>query len=244
MQSTIKLFCIPHAGGSAISYKVFKKYLPSYIELIPLQLSGRGTRIGEPLYNSFEDAVLDLYKQITPLIQEEPFALLGHSMGSWLAYELYYKLAENHMPLPIHLFFSGNTAPCSKNNKKIYHNLDDNPFLEHIRELGGTDPAFFSHPELIELFLPILRSDYKMLECHTFHPKPMPITCDLSILIGLDDNTTTIGIEAWSNYTSKKCTIYPFEGNHFYLFNHPQAFSNCLTNCLGTPSNSSKYEGA
>ena len=53
----IKLFCIPHAGGSAAVYSRWKKYLDSSIELIPVELSGRGIRMGEKLYDSLKEAI-------------------------------------------------------------------------------------------------------------------------------------------------------------------------------------------
>ena len=43
------LFFLPHAGGSAKSYCTFKRYLPRDLKVVPMELSGRFTRSGEPL---------------------------------------------------------------------------------------------------------------------------------------------------------------------------------------------------
>ncbi|MEB9902773.1 thioesterase domain-containing protein, partial [Bacillus cereus] len=53
MQKT-KLFCFPHAGGSAFSYAKWKNYFNPYIEIVPIELAGRGYRIEENLYGSME----------------------------------------------------------------------------------------------------------------------------------------------------------------------------------------------
>ncbi len=47
--SNTKLFCVPFAGGSAANFTAWKKYLHDSIELNPVELSGRGKRLNEPL---------------------------------------------------------------------------------------------------------------------------------------------------------------------------------------------------
>ena len=48
--SEINLCFIPHAGGSAMGYKTFKKFLHPEINTIALELSGRGSRLSEMFY--------------------------------------------------------------------------------------------------------------------------------------------------------------------------------------------------
>ena len=64
MQKT-KLFCFPHAGGSAFSYAKWKNHFNPYIEVVPVELAGRGYRIEENLYQSMEEAVNDVYNKIS-----------------------------------------------------------------------------------------------------------------------------------------------------------------------------------
>ena len=88
--SKMTLFCIPFAGGNKTLYYPMKNKLPSYIQFKPLELPGRGERLIETPLDSIEDMVDDLIQQI---IKEKPekFILLGYSLGTILAYELYYK---------------------------------------------------------------------------------------------------------------------------------------------------------
>ena len=109
---TIKLFCIPYAGCSASIYSKWKRKLPQDIELIPLEPAGRGRRCDEPLYNNLNEAVDDLYWEAAKVLdRSDEYILFGHSMGSLLAFELYYKLMEEGFREPLHLYVSGARLP-------------------------------------------------------------------------------------------------------------------------------------
>ncbi|MEI5926548.1 thioesterase II family protein [Bacillus sp. TD10] len=80
MVSKIKLFCFHHAGGSSSAYYNWKDYLNKGIEIIPIELAGRGKRLKEPVYTS---------------------------MGALLVYEMIQKIHDVKGISPIHAFFSG-----------------------------------------------------------------------------------------------------------------------------------------
>src|SRR6185369_7818116 len=109
--SKIKLFCLPYAGGSSMVFHKWKKYLNSEIELRAIELAGRGRRIHESMYQDRAEAVEDVFQLIKDEIRQSPYALLGHSMGSLIAYEVAQKIRANKLPEPLHVFFSGSSAP-------------------------------------------------------------------------------------------------------------------------------------
>ena len=65
----MKLFCIPYAGGSASVYSGWNPILRENIQLVPVELSGKGVRAAEPLYENWEDALEDVYSSITEKIE-------------------------------------------------------------------------------------------------------------------------------------------------------------------------------
>ncbi|MBC8063127.1 MAG: thioesterase [Clostridiaceae bacterium] len=102
-----------------------------------------------------------------------PFAggsetIYGHSMGSLLAYELYYKVSELNLRKPRHIFFSGYRAPSIIREKKNIHTLPNYDFMKKVMELGGTPDVIMNNQELLQVFLPILRSDFKILETYNY----------------------------------------------------------------------------
>ena len=138
----IKLFCLPHAGGSAFNYSKWKKYFNPFIEVIPIELAGRGYRMEESLYHSIEEAVNDVYKIIVKHLNNSPYILYGHSMGSLIAYELARKIQNSNNVLPEFLVLSGRNHPNSK-IKDIRHNLP-NDFLI----LNGKNDELTSYEEI------------------------------------------------------------------------------------------------
>ncbi|WEA01648.1 thioesterase II family protein [Mucilaginibacter sp. SJ] len=219
--STIKLFCFPYAGGSATIYSKWASFLSMNkgIELIPVELSGRGKRIEEPLYKNLQDAVEDLLMKIEPEITDTPYAFFGHSLGGLLAYELALKIKHLGVRQPLHIFFSGRAAPDVKSEtKKKYHLMDEEEFKNEVIALGGTSKEFFNHPELLALFMPMLRNDFKLAETDFHERETDPFDYDITILSGKDDHkVSAVQIDAWKGHTNTHCDIHYFEGGHFFL---------------------------
>jgi medium-chain acyl-[acyl-carrier-protein] hydrolase len=71
--------------------------------------------------------------------------------------------------------------------------------------------------ELMQLTLPILRSDFRLLETHHFvaeDPVPVPI----SVFCGLGDTEVSpADVLAWSTLTCKVFRSRFLEGDHFFL---------------------------
>jgi hypothetical protein len=86
---------------------------------MPLELPGRNSRMMEPKQTSMTVLVMDVVAALTPLLgrvsdpdsEQPPFALLGHSMGAWLVYEVAKVLQARGLPLPVKLYVVANRAP-------------------------------------------------------------------------------------------------------------------------------------
>jgi medium-chain acyl-[acyl-carrier-protein] hydrolase len=214
--SKINLFCISYAGSSALTYLKWKQYLEPEIELYPLELAGRGNRTRDGFYKDFNAALDDLYHLVKKRIDDTPYAFYGHSMGAILAYEMVCRLRrEGHREL-VHLFISGRKAPHYPTTDNYTYNLPDNEFQKAIMNLGGTDRAVFSNPELLEIFLPVLRADYKILATYQYQELSIPLDCNITVFNG-DDDLTNDEIQQWKPYTKGKFGVYTFSGGHFFI---------------------------
>lgn len=214
----IRLFCIPHAGGSATSFISWKKLLNDAVDLHPIELRGHGKRNEEPLYKSISDAVNDLYAIISPLLDDLPYALLGHSMGSIIAYELGRKIQQNNRPEPIHMFFSGRYPPYLKECEIKIHTLNDEQFIREFVKLGGLSAEFLENEALMNYMTPILHADCEIVENYLIAQEIVQFKCDISILTGTYDHTCKKEeLERWKECTQQKCTIYSFDEDHFFL---------------------------
>jgi surfactin synthase thioesterase subunit len=95
---------------------------------------------------------------------------------------------------------------------------DDEDLVRHLQRLGGTETELLADPELREIFLPYIRSDFRML--HAYRPTPGPplTTAPITALTGADDPLATPALAAhWRNHTSAQFALQVFPGGHFFL---------------------------
>lgn len=215
---TIKLICIPYAGGSMQVYRSWNKYLENSIQLNSVELAGRGRRFSEPSYENMEAAVNDVYRIVLPLIQNSEYAVFGHSMGGVIAYELIQKLSKEGFHNPEHVFFSGVNPPFEKKYKPNIHDAPLGVFLDEMRDIGGTSEQLLKNDDFIKTFIPIIRADYKILETYDCVHTNTKFEFDISVLGGRrDKDFNDKELEVWKNCTIGKCSIYKFDGGHFFI---------------------------
>ena len=213
-----KLFCFPYAGGSAAVFSKWRKFLDPAIELCPIELAGRGRRIHVPLYKDDIELVEDVFRQIEPEIGRIPYVFFGHSMGSMIAYKLAQKIKKTALPGPLHVFFSGRRAPhVKRKEEKIYHLMNEEDFRREVLELGGTPEEFFQHPELLDLFLPMLKNDFKLAELEDHPGEIDPLNMRISVFLGKSDDLSPEQCNGWKLHSEQLCSIHYFEGGHFFL---------------------------
>ncbi|MDF2987327.1 MAG: oleoyl-(acyl-carrier-protein) hydrolase [Eubacterium sp.] len=233
----IKLFCIPYAGGSAVTYSRWKNKLNRSIELQPVELSGRGSRLGQVLHHSMSSMVDDVYDVIKDRLNAQPYALFGYSMGSWIAFELAKKLEQHKHQKPVHIFFSAMEAPhIIKKDGLTIHELPDVQFKSEIAKLGGTSRQILENEELFNLFLPILRADYSVFETYKFIEGNNMLGCDISVLYGKHDTIPLQDIFEWKMYSNGKCKLYEFDNGHFFINDESEKIIDIVNSTLAHTS--------
>jgi surfactin synthase thioesterase subunit len=218
----VQVFCLPHAGGMASAYACFRKHTGHGLVFEPIELAGRGRRFTEPLYDTFAQAVDDVGAVIRRRIRGR-YALFGHSMGSWLAYDVCFRLEEMGAPAPAHVFVSANVPPVPSARRAPLHELPDGAFMERVLGLGGTPREIVQHKELMDLIVPILKADYRMMATRVLSETLRPLRCGLTVLSGLGDKVFLGRAEEmlrWRACTDGDCRHHAFEGDHFYLYGH------------------------
>jgi surfactin synthase thioesterase subunit len=213
----IRLFCLPHAGGGGAFFHPWRAALaPDGIEVRPVVLPGRESRIRELPYVTMEQAIAPLAELLAPQI-DRPYALFGHSMGAAVSYELARRLLMLGLPAPVRLFVSGRRAPHLPARRGSYARLDDAAFLAEVTRLNGTPSEVLQQPELVRLFLPTLRADFELND--TYVPLPAPrLDCPISAFVGWDDpEADPAELAAWAEVTGGAFRLRHFGGDHFYL---------------------------
>ncbi|ARU60256.1 hypothetical protein CBW65_03645 [Tumebacillus avium] len=229
----IRLFCLPYAGGSAMVYTKWKDYLHEDIELCPVELAGRGMRFREPRYEQFEDVVEDLYHMMKDRLDDRPYAIYGHSFGCFAAYELAHKLQASHHQNPQHLFFAARRAPQVFKDEIPYHNLSMDELKNVLLRLGGTPQELFENKEMMNAFLPILLSDFRVLHYYRYQERADKLACAISALSGKEDRDISgQDLTAWKVHSEVGCRIYKVNGGHFFLNEHPEEVAGIINQTL------------
>jgi medium-chain acyl-[acyl-carrier-protein] hydrolase len=214
-QAKVRLFCFPYAGGGSSMFRSWAKTLPNFIELCAAQLPGRESRISERPYEDLREMVDALSDKIAPHLTK-PFAFFGHSMGAMISLDLARAVRRKLNAEPVHLFVSGRRAPQVQRDREITYKLPEPEFIEELRRLNGTPQEVLDNPELMQLMLPLLRADFSVCQTYQYVPEP-PLSCPITVLGGLKDETTREELDSWREQTSATCTVRMAPGNHFFI---------------------------
>lgn len=238
-----QLFLLHFAGGSRYSFDFLKQYMGMHIDFLPLEIPGRGKRFKEALLKNKTEAVQDYCKQIKAFRNKQPYIIYGHSMGATLGLNIVAEL-EKENDAPIHLILSGNSGPGIEeyvDGEKLpeRHSMDDATFKAELRRLGGIPEEVLENKELYDLFSPIMRADFEILEKDAYSEKGLKINTPIYAMMGSEE-TTKDDIDNWKNFTTKKCTSEIVEGNHFFINEHPKRIAEVINTISSQPQKTIK----
>lgn len=168
----LKLLCLPCAGASATMYLRWRRLLPRWIEIVPVELPGRGSRLGEHFVEDFGTLADRLCDEQAAVMRgssggPQAFALFGHSMGALLAHGMAQRLRERGERLPRALIVSGSAAPSRRDTSRLQQALgDDQALAADLRRQGGTPDEVFDNAELLRLTLDVLGADYRVCDSY------------------------------------------------------------------------------
>jgi len=216
LNDEIILLCFPYAGGGASFYYRWAQPLKGVCRVCPVQLPGREERMGEPGYTSMEDAARDITDELEGV--KNPLILFGHSMGTKLAYEVEKRLEEKGHPASYMVVSA--CPPPHLPEKNPIAGLPDKEFCEEIIKLNGVPAALAQEPELMKLFLPLLRCDFCLSEGYCCDEK-RKVSCPIRALGGcLDREAVQSELLAWKEYNPSDFSLSMYEGDHFYIKEH------------------------
>ncbi|MER6832252.1 alpha/beta fold hydrolase [Streptosporangium sp. NPDC000563] len=212
--AAIRLVCFPHAGGAASFFFPVSRDMSPEVEVLSVQYPGRQDRRADPNIPDMEKMADQVAEALTPFT-DRPFALFGHSMGATLAYEVTRRLrASNRHAMA--LFVSGRRAPHRVIDDGL-HLLPNDMLVDDVMALEGTGGHILDNPELRDMLLAAIRSDYRAAETYRYVPGP-PLRCPIHALTGLSDPRVAAGeLHHWGEHTEGAFDIQVFSGGHFYL---------------------------
>lgn len=212
----MRLLCFPHAGGSASTFRHWSKHLSPEVTVVAIEYPGRGRRVNEPLPASTYALVKTLVGEVVSSVEGEPFAMFGHSLGGQIAFELAWALENQGLPRPLRLILAASSSPNFRPTDRL-HQLPDKDLVIALQTLNGVPKVVLENEELVELMLPIVRSDLRMAETSTFHP-PGRLGIPVSLLSGDSDPlVSSDSMKGWSTYFDAAVEHIEYPGDHFFV---------------------------
>jgi surfactin synthase thioesterase subunit len=212
----ITLLCIPYAGGNASLYRNWQEQLGPRVNVQAVQLPGRATRISDPPHTNISVLVEEISNEMDKILNGR-FAVFGHSMGALIAFELARFRRSRSLSQPENLILSGCPSPrCRELSARATHTLEDNDFIEKLREYNGTPPDVLAHAEMMKIMLPTIRADFELV--HNYNPlKQPPLDIPITLLAGRSDSLSKEKILPWQEETMHPTKLHMLDGDHFFI---------------------------
>jgi surfactin synthase thioesterase subunit len=224
----LRLICFPYAGGNASTYLPWAKWLPKNVELVAVQPPGRSSRISEKCHSNMESYVNEVLLNIRKIV-DIPYILFGHSLGSRVAFEVMVQCNKLGLPLPQHFIASGSKGPHVPLRSEPIHELPDDEFITKLVDFKGTAQEVLDNKELLELFMPMLRADFKLSDTYN-HSSKLKFDCPITVIGGKSDlDVTRDDLNSWAQLFTYEADIHIVPGDHFFIDNQVEFVARKIT---------------
>ncbi|WP_420402300.1 thioesterase II family protein [Nisaea sp.] len=211
------LICFPPAGAGAGFFRDWPDGLPD-IRIVPVQLPGREERFSE----TAEVDVFAIASEVSEAIAREGWdrpILLGYSYGALLAFETALLLERSGHEIA-GVITLARAAPQTEPQRSVA-DLHDGAFLDYVRSLGGLPPEFDDMPELADLLLPTMRTDFRANDGYA-RAANARLRCPIVTISGTADQATAGDRDAaWAARSEADHRLIRIEGGHFFIHESP-----------------------
>ncbi|WP_188394020.1 type I polyketide synthase [Mesorhizobium sp. SARCC-RB16n] len=216
LEPSYRIICFPHGGGGFQSFRNWPNYLPDDVELICLDLPGRGKRSAEAAIRSM-DVLVPMVIEALQAFSDRPFVFFGHSAGALVAYEIARSLEKVGRPSPFHVVVSAHpSADLPPDEPPMYRYADDR-LADVIRSLGMVPKKALANEKLLlDFILPPLRADFELVETYDRN-LPTPLKAAITAMGGVQDETINANdLDEWRRLTTSRFARIMFDSDHFF----------------------------
>ncbi|MGE7888628.1 thioesterase II family protein [Bacillus cereus] len=232
-KAKVKLICFPFAGGGASFFRKWVNKIPDSVEIYSISLPGRESRLKELSYEHYKPLVRDLSKDIMMQLGDAQLCFFGHSLGSIISFEVSRYLMKYYNKLPLKLFVSSCKAPRFFNNTKKLGDLTREELIDQIKGLNGTPDEILENKDLLDFFIPVFRSDFKICDSYQYY-RDNKLSCPITAFGGTTENVSIEDLNQWNAETDQLFKVQRFEGDHFYLVENYGAVIENILNSINS----------
>ncbi|WP_328393766.1 thioesterase domain-containing protein [Streptomyces sp. NBC_00390] len=215
-EPAFRLLCFHHAGAGALTFARWRPRFPSQIQVLPVRLPGRETRLREPRITDAAELLAELDTHLSPLL-DVPHAFYGHSLGALVAHRFAQHRVRGGHRRPDLVGVGACAAPHLPTPLVEQPDLSDDRLLAALAKYGTLPPYLFERPKWLGILLSTMRDDLRLarsLRAQDGDPLPVP----LNAFAGTEDKVATAeAVGGWSRYTSARFSLRTVAGGHFFV---------------------------
>lgn len=231
LNKQMQLFILPYAGGSIAAFKRLTDLIDEQIDVITVEYAGRGTRAKEPLAESIwellDDSIAYCCKRRNVSL---PYAVMGYSMGSILAYETVIRKA---IPGELkHLFISAEVSPKDRSLElRKVKNPTEERILERAKSLGGLDERMLINKRFSDIYIKPMLSDYRLFFEYRFGDYQEKINVDTTFFY-CEKDTAYEDVLKWKELINGRFDFHELGENHFFINQHYEEMARVINETL------------
>ena len=195
-------------------------------ELLCPELPGREARRKDARSTSLRPYAEALFPVLAPLLQDGvPYAMVGHSMGTWMLFETLRLLMERGIPLPAQIvvssFPAADIAPADRPWRKS-RGMGDDAFKDECRTWDINEVIF--QPSMWAVYKGLLQDDFNLFDEYEYAPLPAPISVPVrAYYAAKDKNVKRHHVDGWKRLLAAGTPFSVDEvgGNHLFFYDVP-----------------------
>ncbi|MET9819708.1 alpha/beta fold hydrolase [Streptomyces sp. NPDC006355] len=217
----VRLYCFAHAGAGTSSFDGWAGRVGPGVEVVPLPLPGRGSRVGEPTVTGREALLADLMGHFAEAPRSQPFALYGHSLGAMVAYTLARALRDAALPGPALLAIGACPPPTAPSPLSDACALPEADLVGLLAESGAVPDRAAPGGFWYRTVLPVLRDDLALahrLRIAAREPATGgPLNIPLLVVAGdRDPLARPRDMAGWLDWTQEDSALHTVPGDHYF----------------------------
>lgn len=215
----MRLICMHHAGGSAAAFRPLIRALGAEaagIAVTAVNLPGRESRVAEPRHQDITACAAQLVTELGGLL-DEPYVLLGHSMGALIAYTMIQRRVADGLRVPEALIAVSCAAPHLPSPALGVESADDLELATALSRYGGLPPEILHRGDWLAALIPLVRDDLRICASYRYAGEP-PLPCRIHVLGGdADPVVTADALAGWRRHSALPVAVTTVPGGHFIL---------------------------
>ena len=89
---------------------------------------------------------------------------------------------------------------------------------KEVSKYGGIPDHLLENTDFWDIFLPVVRADFKMIANYKPNEKKPPLDCMITAIVGKNDKIVgTEKAKSWKKFTNKDFNLIETDGDHFFI---------------------------